>query len=172
MKCSAPIDPAQCSCGHATAAVRQLLSEWNAIDWLEPPRADAAAKATSSFEQHQRLAHAHQPELFDPQIAITQQTGGWPEFSELCERVRMQRWVLSRCSRSSLGPRSFQMTTAPSRTSRVQGPGVSGSPAWSSSFDSFQPCACEWRCESCLSAPYFQSTPPMRSGTSPTRAWT
>lgn len=86
------IDPARCSHGPATAAVQQVLSEWMAIDWFEPARAGADADATSSFEQHHRLARAHQPELFPEQLEVRTQLSGWAEFVELCARVRIQGW--------------------------------------------------------------------------------
>lgn len=86
------IDPAQCNCGPATKAVRQILSEWAATDWFEPAHSKANGDATNSFEDHHRRARALQPELFAEHLDITVQQGGWPEFIALCERVRTQQW--------------------------------------------------------------------------------
>jgi hypothetical protein len=86
------VDPAQWSCGPATTAVRQILTEWAAIDWFEPAHTKANDDATSSFEEHHHRARAQQPELFAEHLDITVQQGGWPEFIALCERVRTQQW--------------------------------------------------------------------------------
>lgn len=92
MKGPLGLDPSQCSCGPATPAVRQLLTEWAAIDWFEPASPTAASEASRAFQEHHRRARTQQPELFPDPLAITVQQGSWPELTELCERVRMQRW--------------------------------------------------------------------------------
>lgn len=75
--------------GPATAAVRDILDTWTAIDWFVPPTASHQT-ATALFAEHQALARLHDPDRFPASVEIAVATGDWPEFSDLCERVRTQ----------------------------------------------------------------------------------
>jgi hypothetical protein len=72
--------------------VRRILTEWAAIDWFEPARATAVVEATRAFEEHHRRARLHEPELFPDKLELDVLRGGWPEFTQLCVRVRTQEW--------------------------------------------------------------------------------
>jgi hypothetical protein len=79
------LDPEQCEYGAATPPVRTILRTWLAIDWLAPA---AATDAAALFAGHHACARAHAPELFPDGLKISSVRGGWPEFAELCTRVR------------------------------------------------------------------------------------
>ncbi len=89
MKATLRVDAAQCQYGAATAAVRQILSEWAAIDWLVPPDPAADATAMSLFADHQRLSWLHAPDLFQV-IEIRTVHGSFADFSALCAQVRAE----------------------------------------------------------------------------------
>jgi hypothetical protein len=92
MRGSIAVDPARCNFGPGTAAVREVLREWTAIDWFVPPSPMAAWDATREFEQHHRLARALEPQTFPDGLEVETRRGGWPEFCALYERVRTQSW--------------------------------------------------------------------------------
>jgi hypothetical protein len=82
-------DPAQCDYGPATSGVRQILSEWLAVDWFVPPRSDpAGALAVLLFEEHNTRARAHLPELFPQRVQVRAIVGNWTEFATLAQTVR------------------------------------------------------------------------------------
>ena len=80
------IDPFECHYGAATWAVRQILIEWSATDWFEPPEPEAEAGARAAFEDHHRRAHAYAPDLFATRLDVRTIHGDWAGFTELCSR--------------------------------------------------------------------------------------
>lgn len=131
MRGTVGFDPALCSYGPATAAVQQILSEWMAIDWFEPPPTGAQDNAMMAFAEHNRRARIHQPELFPAELAITLARGGWPEFVELCARVRKQSWdwkfaALKQLSHRHSRARGWSLTESArdlAATAEAPGPG-------------------------------------------------
>jgi len=118
------IDPAQCMYGAATAAVRQVLTEWSAIDWFVPPPRAAAAEdaATTLFAEHHKRARVHQPALFPENLAIRPMRGGWEAFSALCARVQTPEgwdWKFS-----ALKALSFRHSQAHGWSLQVEAPDV------------------------------------------------
>lgn len=89
MKASLPFDPRDCDYGPATEAIRSILAEWADVDWFEPGHASAEHTA-HLFREHQRLAHAHVPELCPEQIDVRVVSGDRDEFASWCQRVRAQ----------------------------------------------------------------------------------
>lgn len=81
------LDRARHDFGSATAAVLQILDEWEAIDWFVPT-SQPTTIGHMHFAQHQRLCHQHAPNLFPPHIEIEPQAGGWPAFVACCQVVR------------------------------------------------------------------------------------
>lgn len=82
------LDPKACRYGAATPAVQQILSEWFAIDWFEPPGAGAEVSALAAFEEHHRRAQAYASDLFVRGLDLRTVRGSWTTFTELCSRVR------------------------------------------------------------------------------------
>jgi hypothetical protein len=86
-------DSAQGEYGPATAAVRQILTEWGEVDWFAPPTSHAArARAVALFQEHNAQARARLPDLFPEDIDVRPLVQGWTDFAELYERVRTQSW--------------------------------------------------------------------------------
>ncbi|KYF67399.1 hypothetical protein [Sorangium cellulosum] len=86
-------DPAEREYGAATAAIRQILAEWAAIDWFVPPREPAAeARAARLLREHNARARAHLPEVFPATVETRSSGGGWREFTALRDRVCKQPW--------------------------------------------------------------------------------
>lgn len=123
-------DPAQCMYGAATAAVRQVLVEWAAIDWFVPPQravADEVA-ATRLFEEHHRRARAHQPELFPANLEIRLVRGGWAGFNDLCTSVRTSGewdWKFS-----ALKPLSYRHSQARGWSLKNEAPDMASLAQW------------------------------------------
>lgn len=88
MKGTFRIDPAACRYGAATGAVRQILTEWMAIDWFVPPGPRAEVNATAMFEEHHRRARAYAPDLFAADLELRTVRGDLAGFADLCARVR------------------------------------------------------------------------------------
>jgi hypothetical protein len=87
MKGPLHLDRARHDFGVAAGAVRQLLDEWEGIDWFEP-MAQPAEVGEALFREHQRLARLHLPQQFAPSIAIRHRSGDWADFVACCQAVR------------------------------------------------------------------------------------
>lgn len=88
MRGTLAFDPAEYTYGEASVGVRRLLKDWAAIDWFVPPtNAPARDRATRSFEEHHRAAHAARPEVFPEDVTIRSKIGGWTDFHALYEQV-------------------------------------------------------------------------------------
>jgi hypothetical protein len=64
---------------------------WGEVDWFEPS-ATTDDEAIPLFREHNRLAHAFAPDLFDAAIELRVIAGQWNEFGAWCERVRGKSW--------------------------------------------------------------------------------
>lgn len=89
MKGVLSFDPRDYDYGPSTDAIRSILSGWIEIDWFEPAQA-SGEQAAHLFREHQRLAHAHVPELYPEQIDVRVVSGDRNEFTSWCQRVRAQ----------------------------------------------------------------------------------
>lgn len=89
MRSSLKFEPGEYDYGAPTEAIRAVLAEWTEIDWFEP-NAVSPDHAASLFREHQRLAHAHAPELFPIDISIRIITGDRNDFTSWCRRVRSE----------------------------------------------------------------------------------
>lgn len=89
MKGSLKFDPSQYDYGKPTEAIRSILAEWMEIDWFEP-HIGTAEQGISLFREHQRLAHAHAPELFPEHVELRVVTGARKDFTSWCQQVRAQ----------------------------------------------------------------------------------
>jgi hypothetical protein len=81
-------DPAECDYGPASSAIRQLITEWAAVDWFVPAENGADAVATQLFDEHNALARPHLPAAFPENIERLALHSGWASFAALCDRVR------------------------------------------------------------------------------------
>ena len=127
------VDPMRCNYGPGTEAVRQILAEWMAIDWFEPPTArDAAVNAAARYEEHHARARAFLPERFAERVKIEIRRGTWLELSTLCGRVRASTswdWKfgslkpLARAHSRQLGLRMHELAPADTTRGEVPDPG-------------------------------------------------
>jgi hypothetical protein len=90
MKAPLNFDPADYEYGPATAGVRHILNELQAVDWfapssVTPPDRELAVKL---FIEHNQRARAHQPALFQNEIEVQTVISDGSEFVSLCERIR------------------------------------------------------------------------------------
>lgn len=94
MRGALDFDPAAREYGAATASIRQILTEWAAIDWFVPPRDPGAeALAARLMREHNARARAHLPEIFPATLETRSSRGGWREFAALRDRVcNQERW--------------------------------------------------------------------------------
>jgi hypothetical protein len=91
MKAPLGFDPREHDYGPATASVRRILLEWEAVDWFEP--SDASDElAITLFREHNELSHAFAPELFDDHVDVRVERGLAREFAVWCKRVRAGGW--------------------------------------------------------------------------------
>jgi hypothetical protein len=82
------LDPSE-DYGNATAAIREIVREWTAVDWFAPPRdLEAVERARRLFEEHNALARGHLPAEFPETLKVSAIHGDWDEFAALCDRVR------------------------------------------------------------------------------------
>jgi hypothetical protein len=86
MKGHLEFDPQSCDYGPATLAVRQILTEWAAIDWFAAE--NDAAPATAFFRDHHEKARAVMPDAFSERLRIACVNGTWTGFNVLCTIVR------------------------------------------------------------------------------------
>jgi hypothetical protein len=86
MKGTLTFDPEDQDYGPASPHIRAVIRAFADIDWFEPWGDVHAAQV--AFEEHQQLAHAHQPELFPAAPRIAHLEGTWVEFGECCTVVR------------------------------------------------------------------------------------
>lgn len=91
MRAAPTITPARLDYGPATAAVRAIVSTWNAIDWFVPPTRRVADGARCMLRHH-RLARAALPSHFGESLDVEHSQGGWDAFLALCQRAREDSW--------------------------------------------------------------------------------
>ncbi len=92
MKGKLGFDPHAVDYGPASRSVRQLLVDWQDIDWFVPTsEPDAKARASAALTEHHALARAQMPEAFPERIDVVHERGGWDVFADLCEKVRVSR---------------------------------------------------------------------------------
>lgn len=89
MKSRLRFDPHQYDYGPATEAIRQILLDWESIDWFAPART-RPDEAKELFRKHNELGHAFAPTLFSRSVDVSHRAGGWSEFMAWCARVRSQ----------------------------------------------------------------------------------
>ena len=87
MRARLGFDPRGFHYGAATDGVRQILLDWEEIDWFALPRASEAT-ARQLFVEHLALCRRHGPSLFANPIDISTRRGGLAEFQALCVQVR------------------------------------------------------------------------------------
>jgi hypothetical protein len=88
MKSALGFDPRQHDYGPATDAVRQILLDWESIDWVAPTKRNRLDETMSLVRKHHELGHAYAPELFSACVEVQCRAGGWPEFIATCTHVR------------------------------------------------------------------------------------
>ena len=88
MKSALGFDPRQHEYGPATEAVRQILLDWESIDWFAPTKKNRPDEAISLMRKHNELGHAYAPERFSAYVDVQCRAGGWPEFMAWCTHVR------------------------------------------------------------------------------------
>lgn len=81
-------DPYQYDYGPATEAIRQILLDWESIDWFAATSRTRRDEATQLVRQYNKLGHAYAPELFPADVDVICRAGGWPEFLAWCAHVR------------------------------------------------------------------------------------
>lgn len=87
MRGSSSIKPSLIDAGPATAAVRDIVTDFAAIDWFVPPNASQKL-ARELFLSHVNLTRQHLPKLYSEPVEVEFSTGGWEHFFALCNRVR------------------------------------------------------------------------------------
>lgn len=73
--------------GPASPAIRALLREWANISWFVPT-STVDSVGIGLFQEHNRLAYAADPHLFEPHTGVRVEAGDWATLARWCTHVR------------------------------------------------------------------------------------
>lgn len=88
MRSALGYDPYQHEYGPATEAIRQILLDWESIDWFAATSGTGPDEAMQLVRKHNELGYRYAPEWFSRDIDVICRQGRWPEFVAWCARVQ------------------------------------------------------------------------------------